>query len=269
MWMWTIFFGLMKIIPWNVNSVRARITNIKDYIKQSSPDILFLQEIKTQNKTFPYEVFKNLGYESYVFGQKSYNGVAIISKQELDKISNSFIKDDLKQSRILTAELKLKNKKIELINIYVPNGNPINSEKLEYKLSWIEAFIEHTKSLLEFEMPVILAGDYNIIPEEIDCWDEQVWKNDALAIPDIRFKFREIKNLGYFDSFRLINKNKCEGMVNIRNFPKGYFLYNESNYSFEDEQQKLIFQLGDSVFIEVINADIIKRHIDFKLIGHS
>ena len=101
----------MKIISWNVNSVRARITNIQEYIKQSNPDILFLQEIKTQNETFPYEDFKNLGYESYVFGQKSYNGVAIISKQELDKISNSFIKDDLKQSRIITAELKLKKKK--------------------------------------------------------------------------------------------------------------------------------------------------------------
>ena len=105
-------------------------------------------------------------------------------------------------------EVKIKN--YVFSSIYVPNGNPINSEKLEYKLSWIEAFIEHAKGLLKFEMPVILAGDYNIIPEEIDCWDEQVWKNDALAIPDIRFKFREIKNLGYFDSFRLINKNKCE-----------------------------------------------------------
>ena len=101
----------MKIISWNVNSVRARVASIQEYIKQSNPDILFLQEIKTQNETFPYENFKNLGYESYVFGQKSYNGVAIISKQELNKISNSFIKDDLKQSRIITAELKLKKKK--------------------------------------------------------------------------------------------------------------------------------------------------------------
>ena len=123
----------MKIISWNVNSVRARIINIIDYIKQSSPDILLLQEIKTQDINFPYEDFKNIGYNSYVFGQKSYNGVAIISKQELEKINNSFIKDDLKQSRIITAELKLKKKKIELINIYVPNGNPVDTEKYEYK----------------------------------------------------------------------------------------------------------------------------------------
>ena len=101
----------MKIISWNVNSVRARITNIFDYIKQSNPDILLLQEIKTQDITFPYEEFKNIGYYSYVFGQKSYNGVAIISKQELEKINNSFIKDDLKQSRIISAELILKKKR--------------------------------------------------------------------------------------------------------------------------------------------------------------
>ena len=108
MWLWTFFFSLMKIISWNVNSVRARIENIKHYIKDSEPDILMLQEIKTQDENFPNDEFKNLGYISYVFGQKSYNGVAIISKHELDNINNNFIKDDFNQSRIITAELKLK-----------------------------------------------------------------------------------------------------------------------------------------------------------------
>ena len=125
----------MKIISWNVNSVRARIENIKNYIKDSAPDILLLQEIKTPTENFPDDEFKKLGFTSYVFGQKSYNGVAIISKQKLDNINNSFIKDDFKQSRIITAELKLKKKKIELINIYVPNGNPVDSDKYEYKKS--------------------------------------------------------------------------------------------------------------------------------------
>ena len=101
----------MKIISWNVNSVRARIENIKDYIKDYAPDVLLLQEIKTQNENFPDNEFKNLDYISYVFGQKSYNGVAIISKHKLDNIDKSFIKDDLNQSRIITAELKLKKKK--------------------------------------------------------------------------------------------------------------------------------------------------------------
>ena len=109
----------MKIISWNVNSVRARIENIKNYIKDSDPDLLLLQEIKTQNENFPIDEFKSLGYISYVFGQKSYNGVAIISKLELDEINNSFIKDDLKQSRIITAKLKLKKKKVELIHVAI------------------------------------------------------------------------------------------------------------------------------------------------------
>ena len=131
MWLWIIVFCLMKIISWNVNSVRARIENIKNYISDSSPDVLLLQEIKTQNENFPSDVFKNLGYTSHIFGQKSYNGVAIISKYKLENIQTDFIKDDLKQSRIITGELMINKKKIELINIYVPNGNPVETEKYE------------------------------------------------------------------------------------------------------------------------------------------
>ena len=128
----------MKIISWNVNSVRARINNILNYIKESSPDLLMLQEIKTQDENFPYENFKSIGYNSYVFGQKSYNGVALISKNEIKKIDKNFINDDLKQSRIITGEIQFKKKKIELINIYTPNGNPIDTEKYSYKKNWLK-----------------------------------------------------------------------------------------------------------------------------------
>ena len=113
--------------------MRARIENVLNYIKESKPDILLLQEIKTQKETFPTEVFKNIGYDSHVFGQKSYNGVAIISKLKVDNISTNFINDELKQSRIITGEISLMKKKIILINIYVPNGNPVDTEKYEYK----------------------------------------------------------------------------------------------------------------------------------------
>ena len=152
----------MKIISWNVNSVRARIENIKNYIKDSAPDVLLLQEIKTQNENFPNDEFKNLGYSSYVFGQKSYNGVAIISKHDLNNINNKFIKDDLNQARIITAELKLKKKKIEIINIYVPNGNPVDTEKYEYKKSWLKKFIKNIKKKFSkiqmYLSPVILIS---------------------------------------------------------------------------------------------------------------
>ena len=131
----------MKIISWNVNSIRARIENILNYIKDSKPDILLLQEIKTQEETFPKDILKDYGYDSYVFGQKSYNGVAIVSKFKIDNFKTDFIKDDLKQSRIITGEVNLGGKKIELINIYVPNGNPVDTEKYLYKKKWLKKFV--------------------------------------------------------------------------------------------------------------------------------
>ena len=200
----------MKIISWNVNSVRARIENIKNYIKDSVPDVLMLQEIKTQNENFPNDVFKNLGYISYVFGQKSYNGVAIISKHELDNADNNFFKDDLNQSRIITAELKLKKKKIELINIYVPNGNPVDTEKYEYKKNWLKKFITNLKRKIQKNSNILIAGDFNIIPEEIDVHDFRRYENDALGRLEIRKKYRELINLGFKDVYRFKNKTKQE-----------------------------------------------------------
>ena len=200
----------MKIISWNVNSVRARIENIKNYIKDAAPDILLLQEIKTQNENFPNDEFKKLDYLSYVFGQKSYNGVAIISKHKLDNVNNSFIKDNLNQSRIITAELKLKKKKIELINIYVPNGNPVDTEKYEYKKNWLKKFIINIKKKIQKNSNILIAGDFNIIPEELDVHDFKRYENDALGRLEIRKKYRELINLGFKDVYRLKNKTKQE-----------------------------------------------------------
>ena len=200
----------MKIISWNVNSVRARITNILEYIKDTLPDILFLQEIKTQEESFPYEDFKNVGYESHVFGQKSYNGVAIISKVKIENLKKDFIKDDLNQARIISGEILLKKKKINLINIYAPNGNPINTDKYENKKNWLKKFITRIKKELGKNSNILIAGDFNIIPEEIDVYDFKRYENDALGKLEIRKKFREILNLGFNDIYRLKNKNKQE-----------------------------------------------------------
>ena len=200
----------MKISSWNVNSVRARIKNINDYIKDSSPDVLLLQEIKTQNENFPIDEFKKLGYQSYVFGQKSYNGVAIISKNELNNINKSFIKDNLNQARIITAELKLKSKKLELINIYVPNGNPVDTEKYEYKKEWLKKFITNIEKKIHKNSNILIAGDFNIIPEEIDVHDFKRYENDALGRLEIRKKYRELINLGFKDVYRFKNKAKQE-----------------------------------------------------------
>ena len=200
----------MKIVSWNVNSVRARINNIIDYINQAKPDILLVQEIKTQDENFPYENFKKIGYESHVYGQKSYNGVAIISKIEVKNINKDFINDDLKQSRIITGEIIIKGKKINLINIYVPNGNPVETEKYDYKKNWLKKFISNIKKELTKNSNLIIAGDFNIIPEEIDVYNFKRYEKDALGKLEIRKKFRELINLGFKDVYRLINKKKQE-----------------------------------------------------------
>ena len=200
----------MKIISWNVNSVRARVSNILEYIKQDSPDILLVQEIKTQNENFPYNEFNQIGYDSHVFGQKSYNGVAIISKKKVKNINTNFFKDDLNQSRIITGDIELKKKKIKLINIYVPNGNPIDTDKYDYKKKWLKKFIANIKKEISKNSNLIIAGDFNIIPEEMDVYDFKRYENDALGKLEIRKKFRELLNLGFSDVYRLKNRNKQE-----------------------------------------------------------
>ena len=195
---------------WNVNSVRARITNILNYIKQSKPDILLIQEIKTQEENFPYEEFEKIGYQSHVFGQKSYNGVAIISKIEVKNIKKNFINDELKQSRVITGEVQIKKSNIKLINVYVPNGNPVESEKYDYKKKWLNKFVLNIKKEFEKYSNLIIAGDFNIIPEEKDVYDFKRYENDALGKLEIRKKFRELLNLGFKDVYRLKFKEKQE-----------------------------------------------------------
>lgn len=200
----------MKITSWNVNSVRARIINVLEYIKESKPDILFLQEIKTEEINFPKEDFKKIGYTSYIFGQKSYNGVAILSKYKIFDIDTSFIKDKLKQSRIITGDIKIKSKKIKLINIYVPNGNPVDTEKYIYKVNWLNLFNKKIEKVLKENSNLIISGDFNVIPEEIDVYDSKRYENDALFRIEIRKKFRALMNLGFHDAFRYFNKTKQE-----------------------------------------------------------
>ena len=200
----------MKISSWNVNSVRARITNILNYLKTSKPDILLIQEIKTEEKNFPFSDFDNLGYTSHVFGQKSYNGVAFLSKIKIDKVDINFLKDKNKQSRIIVGNFKNQSKIITLINIYVPNGNPIETEKYEYKKYWYNSFINKIKKTLEKNKNIIIGGDFNIIPEEIDVFDYKKYENDALFKLEMRKKFRELINLGFQDIYRYFYKDVQE-----------------------------------------------------------
>ena len=198
----------MIITSWNVNSVRARIDNIKDYLKKFSPDIVMMQEIKTEDPTFPYDDFSSLDYESHVFGQKSYNGVAIISKHKLKNIRIDLIKDKLKQSRIISAEVDHKKKRIQIINIYTPNGNPVNTEKYTYKKEWLDSLIKQLKTLSKKNENIILGGDFNIIPSSQDVYNVKNFEDDALYRLEIRKKLREMINLGFHDAYRHIHNEK-------------------------------------------------------------
>ena len=198
----------MIISSWNVNSVRARIESISNYLKKFSPDILMMQEIKTEDQNFPYDNFSSLDYESHVFGQKSYNGVAIISKSKLENVRIDLIKDQLKQSRIISAEIKYNKKNIRLINIYTPNGNPVDTEKYFYKKVWLDTLIKTLKKISKKNENIILGGDFNIIPSEEDVYNVKSFEDDALYRLEIRKKLREMINLGFHDAFRHINNDK-------------------------------------------------------------
>ena len=198
----------MIISSWNVNSVRARIDNIKSYLLKYKPDILMMQEIKTEDVNFPYDGFSAMDYESHVFGQKSYNGVAIISKGKLKNIKTDLIKDKLKQSRIISAELEYKKKNIQLINIYTPNGNPVDTDKYKYKKQWLDDLIQQLKSLSKKNSNIILAGDFNIIPAPEDVYNPKSFEDDALFRLEIRKKLREMINLGFSDVYRHFNETK-------------------------------------------------------------
>jgi exodeoxyribonuclease-3 len=198
----------MLISSWNVNSVRARIENIKSYLVKYKPDILMMQEIKTEDLNFPYDDFSSMDYESHVYGQKSYNGVAIISKHKLTNIKTDLIKDKLKQSRIISAELTYQKKIIQLINIYTPNGNPVDTEKYEYKKDWLDNLVKQLKSMLKKNPNIILGGDFNIIPAAEDVYNIKSFEDDALYRLEIRKKLREMINLGFNDVYRHFHDDK-------------------------------------------------------------
>ena len=196
----------LSIATWNVNSVRARLNVILKWLKKNSPDILLLQELKAQENDIPRTEIEDLNYNFITFGQKAYNGVAILSKYPISDITYNLpnFKQD-KQSRYIEGFVNLEKKGIRIASIYAPNGNPINSDKYSYKIEWLEKLNNHLKKLLEFEEYTFLGGDFNICPKKIDAADESLLENDAIYTTDIKNFYKKIINLGYYDAFRSIN----------------------------------------------------------------
>lgn len=190
----------MKIGSWNVNSIRQRLDHVKAWIGSHQPDLLFLQELKAEE--FPLSEFPDL--TCVVKGQKAYNGVAILARHPVALILDVLPGDETDtQARYLEVELQ----GIHYINIYLPNGNPVGTEKYTYKLAWMDRLATRLKFLRESGIPFLVGGDFNIIPEDKDCFDPLVWQNDALFLPESRGKFRKLLNLGLTDAFRVFNQD--------------------------------------------------------------
>ncbi len=193
----------MKLATWNVNSVRTRVDAATQWLKEASPDVVVFQELKCTDDQFPREAFESLGYNCAVHGQKTYNGVAILSKRPLEDVTPRLPGGDGDDhARYLEAVVTTEHGAIRVASIYAPNGNPIGTDKYSYKLAWLERLAVHAKELLALEEPVALMGDLNIIPTEADCYDPKAWVNDALFQPETRAALRRIEYDGYTDAFR-------------------------------------------------------------------
>jgi exodeoxyribonuclease-3 len=194
-----------KIATWNVNSVKARLPNLLAWLQEAVPDILLLQEIKCVDEAFPREPIEDLGYNCATHGQKTYNGVAILAKSPIEDIRRGLPEvagDD--HARYIEATVGT----LRVASIYLPNGNPIGTGKFTYKLDWMARLRAHVATLLETDDMLVLGGDYNVIPEDIDCWDPKAWTGDALFQPETRRAFRGLVNLGLYDAFRTLHPDE-------------------------------------------------------------
>ncbi len=193
----------MRITTWNVNSVKQRLAHLLDFLREAQPDILCLQELKCQDDAFPAAEIESIGYNLAVHGQKAFNGVAILSKYPLEDVRRGLPGDEADvQSRYVEAVVSRPDGAVRVASIYLPNGNPLGTEKFPYKLAWMERLRLHAKALLAYEEFLVLAGDYNVIPEERDARNPEDWRNDALFQPESRAKFRALQALGLTDALR-------------------------------------------------------------------
>lgn len=203
---------MIRIATWNVNSIKVRIANLLAWLREEKPDILLLQETKCPGDAFPRLELEDLGYNIAEIGQKAYNGVAILSRHPLSVEQTSLPGDGADgQARYIEAVAEIPTesggtrKVVRVASIYLPNGNPVDSEKFPYKLAWMDRLRAHARRLLEYEEVLVLGGDYNVAPQDIDVYDPVAWQGDALCRPESRARFRALVYLGFTDAVRALN----------------------------------------------------------------
>ncbi len=196
----------ITIATWNVNSVRTRLPHLLDWLRADKPDIVLLQELKCTDDVFPAMEIEELGYNLAIYGEKTYNGVAILSKFPLSDIERGLKGDEEDtHARYIEAVVNLPKTAIRVASVYVPNGQETNSDKFAYKLRFLERLYAHIKHLLSYEEVLVIGGDYNIAPTDDDVHDPKLWEGSVLTHDSVRAAFRKIINLGIYDACRLKN----------------------------------------------------------------
>ena len=196
----------MRVATWNINSVRLRIGLVERLIDEEKPDVICLQETKTVDESFPREAIEALGYNVAVHGQKTFNGVAILSKFKFDEVTPRLPGDPADDhARFIEATVSTKSGSLRVASIYLPNGNPTGTDKYTYKIKWMERLTKYAHERLQLEEPLVMAGDYNVIPAAEDVHNPAAWATDALFLPQTREKFRSLINLGLTDAIRAVS----------------------------------------------------------------
>lgn len=191
----------MRIASWNVNSIRARMEHVRRFLERQAPDVVLLQELK--GLEFPAAEFEAMGYRSAAVTQKSYNGVAVMSRMPFEVVCTT-LKGDEEDShaRFLETRVEAEFGAVRVVNLYLPNGNPVGTEKFEYKLRWMDRLAAEMREWMEGGVPTVIGGDWNVIPEEIDCHKVSYWLKDALFQPETRARYQALLGAGWTDAFR-------------------------------------------------------------------
>jgi exodeoxyribonuclease-3 len=194
----------VKIASWNINGIKARHDVLIEWLRQAEPDIVGLQEIKSIDENFPREEIEDLGYNVETHGQKGFNGVAILSRLPFDEVNRGLPgNDEDEQARFIEGVFTVGERALRFVSLYLPNGNPTDDpRKFDYKLAWMDRLHTWAKIRLDLEEALILAGDYNVIPQGEDCWDPTVWESDALFRQETRSRFEALKSLGFSEALR-------------------------------------------------------------------
>ena len=210
----------MKIATFNINGIKARTEALLDWLAEAQPDVACLQEIKSVDEAFPREAFEALGYSVETHGMKAFNGVAILSKLPIEDVTRRLPGDETdEQARWIEATVIGQKRAVRLCGLYLPNGNPTPGPKYDYKLAWMDRMLTRTRTLLADEQPLVLCGDYNVIPQAEDAAHPQNWLSDALYLPQTRAAYQRLLNLGLTDAIRA--QNPAPGTYTFWDFQAG------------------------------------------------